>query len=158
MLDIPCGDFNWMKTLLPELQLSKYIGADIVRDLVQRNQQRYGTAMVDFIRLDAVSDVLPKVDLILCRDMLVHLPLRLGLRAVGNMQNSESTYLLATTFPSVVHNENIETGAWRPLNLEAAPFNLGPPEYVMRESCADVPDKSLGLWRMSHAGLDQGSL
>src|SRR5947209_6139565 len=39
LLDIPCGDFGW----LSEVELGvAYIGADIVGELVDRNQQRYG--------------------------------------------------------------------------------------------------------------------
>ena len=38
-LDIPCGDFNWMKQLY--LKDVKYIGMDIVPELVQKNAEMY---------------------------------------------------------------------------------------------------------------------
>jgi hypothetical protein len=40
MLDLPCGDFNWMKQV--ELPVSRYIGADIVEPLIAKNQGQYG--------------------------------------------------------------------------------------------------------------------
>jgi hypothetical protein len=40
VLDAPCGDFNWMKVLLPTLNVN-YIGADIVQDLVDSNNAKY---------------------------------------------------------------------------------------------------------------------
>jgi hypothetical protein len=39
LLDIPCGDFNWMSTL--GLQLP-YTGADIVAAIVEANERRFG--------------------------------------------------------------------------------------------------------------------
>ena len=41
MLDIPCGDFHWMKEI--ELPLDHYMGADIVKPLIEENQNRYGS-------------------------------------------------------------------------------------------------------------------
>jgi hypothetical protein len=68
ILDIPCGDFNWMK----EISLNiKYIGADIVDTLTQNNK-KYENNLTHFLTLDATLDRLPKTDLIICRDCLVH--------------------------------------------------------------------------------------
>src|SRR5258708_2291880 len=35
LLDIPCGDFNWMKTVALDVD---YVGADIVGDLIRCDQ------------------------------------------------------------------------------------------------------------------------
>ena len=69
MLDIPCGDFNWMQTL--DLRL-EYVGADIVEELVLANQEKYGATDKMFVRLNLVTDELPRADLVLCRDCLFH--------------------------------------------------------------------------------------
>jgi SAM-dependent methyltransferase len=71
ILDIPCGDFNWMETV--NLGSCKYIGADVVEELVNRNNQQYASNGRKFIKLNIVNDELPTVDLILCRDLFVHL-------------------------------------------------------------------------------------
>lgn len=39
MLDIPCSDFHWMKNI--DLGDVGYIGADIVKELVKNNSERY---------------------------------------------------------------------------------------------------------------------
>jgi hypothetical protein len=39
LLDIPCGDFNWMKLLNLGVD---YIGADIVGELIAENRRRFG--------------------------------------------------------------------------------------------------------------------
>src|SRR5260221_9327824 len=39
LLDIPCGDFNWMYTV--PLGHIRYIGADIVEELIIENRRKY---------------------------------------------------------------------------------------------------------------------
>ncbi|MDD5216874.1 MAG: class I SAM-dependent methyltransferase, partial [Candidatus Omnitrophica bacterium] len=41
MLDAPCGDYYWMSHV--NMDIKKYIGVDIVKELVKRNQKRYGS-------------------------------------------------------------------------------------------------------------------
>lgn len=151
VLDIPCGDFNWMKNL--NLRVIEYTGADIVPDLIQHNQEKYQKDNVRFQVADVISDKLPKVDLVLCRDCLVHLSSRDVLLALQNICDSGSKYLLTTTFPERKHNENIATGQWRALNLTVAPFLLPEPVWIMSENCevdgGAQRDKSLALWKIA---------
>jgi hypothetical protein len=145
MLDIPCGDFLWMQRV--DLGSVRYTGADIIESLIESHQQLYGSAKSDFRVLDVVTDDLPEVDLIFCRDCLVHFSHRLIRKAVNNIKRSRSRYLLTTTFPERATNAAIVTGNWRPLNLCAPPFNLPPPIRVLNEGyTAPHQDKSLGLW------------
>lgn len=148
LLDIPCGDFTWLsKTDLP---VSRYIGADIVEAIVERNRNLYGR---EFHRLDLCSSDLPVADLVLCRDCLVHLSFGLIDRAVRNLKRSGSAWLLATTFLECEANDDIATGDWRMLNFELPPFAWGPPARVLVEGCTEAgggyADKALGLWRIS---------
>src|SRR5262249_12081701 len=115
MLDAPCGDYYWMRTL--NLNLQRYIGADIVPALVRENQEKYGSDTVSFEHLDITRDELPRSDLILCRDCLVHLPLQPALDALRNFKRSGSKYLLTTTYPGLVktNRQLLITGNWRPL-------------------------------------------
>ena len=83
LLDIPCGDFHWMRKL--DLSAIDYMGAEIVRALVQENQARYASDKIRFQHLDLLQDSLPAVDLILCRDCLVHLPFADIKRALDNI-------------------------------------------------------------------------
>ena len=147
MLDVPCGDFFWMKTL--DLDVD-YVGADIVDALIERNAQRYAGARRRFVQLNLQADPLPKVDLVFCRDCLVHFPQRGVAAALANLKRSGSAYLLTTTFVDRTVNEDIRVARWRPLNLERAPFHLPPPILTIDEECPDPPfrDKRLGLWRI----------
>src|SRR5690242_8301246 len=46
LVDVPCGDFHWMRTIAHELD--SYVGIDIVGDLIERNRARYETPKVRF--------------------------------------------------------------------------------------------------------------
>jgi hypothetical protein len=150
LLDIPCGDFHWMRQV--NLQGLSYVGADIVRELVALNQ-RYTSDGVVFRHIDLLAHPLPRVDLILCRDCLVHFSFDDIFRALDNLCSSGSRFLLTTTFPRRQINLPIVTGKWRTLNLEQAPFSFPPPLAVLEEGCTEgggqYADKSLGLWRLS---------
>ncbi len=149
MLDIPCGDFNWMRDVAYD---GDYIGADIVTPLVQINRLRYASEKRTFEVLDITTDTLPSVDLIFARDCLVHLSIEQVFEALDNIKASGSTYLLATTYfwQTKEFNHDIDTGEWRRLNLHQPPFNLPFPQEILIEGCFidNHRDKSLGLWRI----------
>lgn len=155
MLDAPCGDFNWMRET--RLTLSKYIGADIVPDLIAENQKKFGTESRSFLVLDITTDELPKVDVIFCRDCLVHLSHKNVTAALKNFKRSGSKYLLTTTYPGAMENMNIVTGGWRPLNLQLPPFRLPQPDAMFDERATENDgsrsNKHLGLWNLAHLEL-----
>uniref|UniRef100_A0A7V4LC70 Class I SAM-dependent methyltransferase n=1 Tax=Desulfobacca acetoxidans TaxID=60893 RepID=A0A7V4LC70_9BACT len=151
LLDAACGDFHWFKEM--DLDLEAYIGGDIVPELIAENQRRYGDARHCFRKLDLTRDPLPRVDMILCRDCLVHLSFADIFAALGNIAASGSTYLLTTTFPRLQQNRDIITGDWRPLNLELPPFNFPEPLLLINEGYTRggerYADKSLALWAVA---------
>ena len=151
LLDVPCGDFHWMSTV--PLDGIHYIGGDIVLPLIEKNREAHQRPGIEFRWMDLLTDTLPRADLIMCRDCLVHFSNADVLRAIRTLGQSGSEYLLTTTFPDRERNEDILTGDWRPLNLEAPPFRFPRPLRLINEECAELdgayPDKSLGLWRLA---------
>ena len=151
MLDIPCGDFNWMQNI--DLSKMKYTGADIVKEIVHTNNVKHNAQNINFIQLNLIEDPLPKVDLIFCRDCLVHFSFSDFLSSIENIKKSGSKYLMTTTFTNQRSNKDIHTGGWRPLNLKLAPFNFPHPTYLLNEKCTEMDglfsDKSLGIWNIA---------
>lgn len=149
LLDLPCGDFNWMQHV--DLGSIDYIGADIVPGLIAHNKA-YELPGVRFEVMDIITDPLPKVDLIFTRDCLVHLSVAQIQEVLRNVKRSGATWLLTTTFPGREMNYDIQTGNWRALNLELAPFNFPKPERYIFEYCSEegdrFRDKCMGLWRV----------
>jgi SAM-dependent methyltransferase len=148
ILDVPCGDFFWMKLI--NLNIN-YIGGDIVTELIEINQKQFGNDLRNFITIDITQDDLPKVDLVLCRDCLVHFSNYHAVSALKRIKCSGAKYLLTTTFLQRKQNKDILTGSWRPISLQTPPFNFPPPLKLINEKCPveDFRDKSLGLWKTS---------
>lgn len=149
ILDLPCGDFFWMRQV--ELRGIRYIGGDIVPELILRNKA-FEASTMEFRRMDILTSPLPKLDLVLCRDCLVHFAYEDVFRALNNICRSSSMFLLTTTFPRHDRNRDISTGEWRSLNLELKPFHFPSPLRLLEEGCSDpeeYSDKSLGLWGIS---------
>jgi hypothetical protein len=142
--DAPCGDLNWMKHV--DIGTCAYIGFDVVQELIERNRKLFATK--EFRHLNLIENVIEKVDLIICRDMLAHLTNEQVFTVLRNFKKSGSKYILMTTGLTIQHNSDISVGDWRGINFELAPFNLPRPLALIEE---DVPfawerGKYLGLW------------
>ncbi|MBR0845234.1 class I SAM-dependent methyltransferase [Bradyrhizobium liaoningense] len=151
LLDAPCGDAGWIGRIKLD---ADYTGIDIVSSLIEANRRRvvHGERSVRFLVGDITRDALPRADIILCRDCLVHLSFDNIARAVARFRDSGAGFLLVTTFPEWDANRDCEDGDWRALNMEKAPFNWPPPRELINERCEEGAggwrDKSLGLWRL----------
>jgi hypothetical protein len=152
LLDIPCGDFNWMQNV--ELNDIKYVGADIVEDLVIRNNNLFKNKNRLFVKADLVNGPLPEADTIFCRDCLVHLNFKQCFRAIKTIKLSGARYLLTTTFSERHDNVDLNAGIWRTLNLQVSPFNFPNPEYLINEKCTEADckfsDKCIGVWEINN--------
>jgi hypothetical protein len=146
LLDAPCGDFHWMRHVDWPSGF-RYVGADIVHDLIADNSQKYPG--VEFLELDVLRDRLPDVNAWLARDLMIHFPDQAVRTAINQFRHSTISYLLATTYPNARQNNDIRFGQVRHLNLCAPPFGLPPPFETLRED--DDPDtgRVIGVWRRS---------
>jgi hypothetical protein len=146
LLDAPCGDFHWMRHVEWPSGF-RYIGADIVGDLIVDNRQKY--PCVEFLELNVLHDRLPNVGAWLARDLMIHFPDQAVRAAINQFRQSNIGYLLATTYPNARQNTDIKFGQVRHLNLCAPPFGLPPPFEILRED--DDPDtgRVIGVWRRS---------
>lgn len=148
MLDAPCGDFGWMAEV--SLPIDRYIGFDIVPELIAGNITRYTGH--EFVVGDIVEDPIPRVDLVFCRDCWIHLSFDDTLRSLDNFKRSGSIYLMTTTYPECPENvEMARGGGFRPINLRLPPFSFPEPLRLIRDgsfSGTDDGQKSLGLWKL----------
>jgi SAM-dependent methyltransferase len=157
LLDAGCGDFNWQRAI--DVELDTYVGVDLVPELIDVNLRTYSSNRIRFLCADISRDPLPRCDVILCRDCLVHFSFADIAATLGNFKNSGSIYLLTTTFIDARENLDIRTGEWRPLNLERPPFLFPPPLAMVDERCLHsggiYADKRFGLWSLADVNCDR---
>lgn len=144
LLDIGCGDWNWMR----ELRLDcEYIGADIVNAVIARNAELYTSDKVRFVCLDAVEDTLPESDAVLCRDVLFHLSFEDINHALANVCRTRARFLIATSDMGTAVNSDIITGDFRLLNLRKQPLAFPAPTVQIIDNEVSS-GKILGVWKI----------
>ncbi len=144
VFDAPCGDFNWMRTVVAAEPI-RYIGGDIVRPMVEDNRRRHGNDRVAFQHHDITRAPPPPADLWICRDCFYHLSIEDIRRALRRFVDSEVPYLLASTHRVVDGpvNLDITSGDFRFTDLFAAPFLL-PRDTLFR--IEDNTHSDMHLW------------
>ncbi len=142
VLDAPCGDFSWMKDLVNSID--RYVGADIVSDLVTQNEKSFGSESVSFICADIAMDPLPTADLIICRDCFIHLPTRTIWGALSNFRSTGARYLLVTSDRNVAAYHDIPLGSFRSIDFSQPPFSFPTPLCTIDEE--ESGRRQLCLW------------
>jgi len=151
MLDAPCGDFHWLSTC--NLPVQHYLGIDIVAELIRINSQNFGSDNRKFACADVIRDRLPRMDLVFCRHLLIHLPLNDCRRVLRNFQQSGAEFLLVTHQPDVVENRDKPMGSFSPVNLTLPPFSLPAPTRIATD-CTSAQDKAvLALYKLQELHL-----
>lgn len=131
ILDIGCGDWQLGKQL--NLDNINYIGTDVSSFIIKQIKP-YETNNIKFIEADAISMDFPKVDLIILKDVLQHLPIDSIKTIVDKVINSGSKYALISNLFSTKKwylpfskddevNIDIEPGDCTALDLKTDPFN-----------------------------------
>jgi 2-polyprenyl-3-methyl-5-hydroxy-6-metoxy-1,4-benzoquinol methylase len=145
-VDLGCGDFYWMKEVdLP----CKYIGLDIVKEVIEENRQQYANDWRKFNHHNAVKDKLPEIsDVVFCREVLFHLSFEDGLKLINQVTASNARYFLATTSLELKENRDIRTGQFRNINLLLPPYSFPPCSITIKDSETVSQDRYLGLWEV----------
>lgn len=149
VLDLACGDLTWVPSSLFKFFRDhnvSYHGGDIVQTQIDSHRKRFsGEPGVSFSVIDAVAPQsagrLPKVDLVICREALQHMPFTDAQRVLNHISESGSKQLLTTSYHNDAPDANTKAdvkyaeGENTLLNLRAAPYGL--PEAL--EEWADGP-------------------
>ena len=149
ILDIPCGDWKWMSTM--DFTKINYMGSDVVKEMIDHNNKRYSSDNIKFKVQSLIDDNLDKADMIIVRDLLVHLDTSDILKCLKNIKKHNFKYIAITNYPmlKVQHQDKFMGDKWRPINLSGEPFNLKQPDYNLDDTSIvqdhDI-DKYLSVW------------
>lgn len=146
MIDIPCGDVNWIFDSFETDTLPVYVGLDIVHPVIGVNEMRFAHhSNKVFSYWDATECVLPQFqkggggggeqqqpfDLVHVRDVIQHMPQERGIQFFCNIFRSGAKRLLTTTFPQSDNQipATMEEGGFYHNNLSMEPFGFPTAEY-----------------------------
>ena len=149
ILDIPCGDWKWMSTM--NFQHVNYIGCDVVEEMIEDNSKLYESDNIKFIVKSLIDDDLPKADIIIVRDLLVHLDTSDILKCLANIKRNNFKYIAITNYPTLKsqHKDKLLGDKWRPINLSKEPFSLTDPDYNLDDTSTiqdHDKEKYLSVW------------
>lgn len=150
ILDLACGDLQWMNKFLITRDDVDYVGVDIVPEIIENHKKHFANLPnTRFVQMDIVTTPLNEsFDLIICRSVFQYLHQADALKALFHISASGSKYMLATTFPDTTQNGEITT---IPLKDRKFPYNLELPPYLLEPPLCTSYDfnvQHLGLWKL----------
>ena len=165
IVDSPCGDLTWMRTLFPifEAMNVSYTGVDIVRSQIESHQRVFAKPGVrDFAVVDLVQRPPPAGDLFFSRQALQHLNAFDALNVMHHWSilahgRAKPPLLLATTYEMkrerqqrIAENFKYKTPDKDMLFLDFGipPFGMPPPITAFYEQDRPEFSEQLGLWKL----------
>lgn len=142
VLDVGCGD--WQFSRFVDWGGADYLGLDVVPSVIEANTRQFarsrddaqggddasGRGAIEFRVYSGDPDVLPPADLLICKDVLQHLPDADVQRFVARLRDPQRGYPLALLTNCVnpkrrvTVNKDIAVGEFRYLDLRRPPFDL----------------------------------
>jgi SAM-dependent methyltransferase len=136
ILDLGCGDFNLMRHF--NFDGIVYHGVDVVDFVIQNNIQKYGTPTLTFESASIINYTpKQKYDLVLCKDVLQHLPTNDVVSILNILTNNLS--LVANDYAENC-NQNVPAGKYSPVDLSKPPYSVAG-QYVFHWQSCTFPKK-----------------
>ena len=154
VVDLGCGDWQFSCEL--DLSGIKYHGVDVATSVIESNRQSFQADNIEFSVLDTYT-ALPKADLLICKDVLMHLgweevsriireafPKYQFILITSDVQPYSKlgdAYLEARKIRQGMFNENILTGQMTPFDIRLPPY--------------EIPAETIFSWTLPFSGLQQ---
>jgi SAM-dependent methyltransferase len=136
VVDLGCGD--WASSRLVDWSGIDYLGLDVVPFAIEHCRTHYSRPGVRFEVCDLIQEEPPPADLLICKEVLQHLPnagVHRALSFLGRYRLALLVNDLCATYRqpgwfkrprtvSAAPNLEIKLGSYRPLHLTGEPFNL----------------------------------
>lgn len=121
VVDLGCGD--WQFSRFMDWSKVKYAGFDLVEAVINENNNNFSSENVEFKLLRDLSSI-PSADLLICKDVMQHLPNRIVIDYI-EFAFRKFRYILITNddLPEQWLNGDIRAGNFRPVRLDRHPFN-----------------------------------
>jgi len=152
ILDLGCGDFNWMKFIvLNNKNITNYLGLDIVDKIINFNNINYKNNEVSFQTSDILLEDLPEsYDLVIIRDLFIHLKNDEILKIIEKINNTSIKFLALTSYHTTEVNSNTNRfGHHRYINMELDPFYLDRPFKIFDDNENQHKPRKIYIYKMN---------
>ena len=127
--DLGCGDFNVGKELVKHTQ--KYIGVDIVAELIAHNKEQFKVENLEFHCADIAAEDLPSGDCAILRQVLQHLS-NAEIQSIANKLTAFNYVIVTEHIPEgdftpnkdIISGQGIRLKKQSGVDLLAPPFNF----------------------------------
>jgi len=138
VVDMPCGDVNWIFDSFETDSLPLYVGLDVASAVIEVNKKRFAHHKnKEFHFWDASHCAVPRFfnetsskeetfDLVHVRDVVQHMGMDLGVKYFCNVFKSGAKFMLTTTFPGGKHT-NVADSDFYKNDLSQEPFAFPEP-------------------------------
>jgi len=122
IIDVPCGDFNYFKFI--NLENIDYKGFDVSVNAIERCKD-FSKQNIKFDVLDATSQEVPKDDLIICKDLFIHLSFKDIFAVLANIKDKCKYFAVSRYSNGNEENIDKQTGlSARAIEISKNPFNF----------------------------------
>ncbi len=124
VVDLGCGD--WQISRVISWEGIQYTGIDVVDSVIEQNKKKYTTKNISFVRADGIEYSLPQADLLICKEVFQHLPIKDILAILPQLKKFKYCLILNDVDPKTLTtvNTDIPRGHHRLLDLTQSPFSL----------------------------------
>ncbi len=122
VVDVGCGDWTFSKEI--HWGDVHYLGVDVVKSVVDEDGAKYGSENIHFQHMDILQDELPGADLLICKDVLMHLSINDVLLFLSKTYKYKHCLLTHNIGEDASVNGEITRGGFRPLDLSKSAFSL----------------------------------
>jgi len=126
VIDIGCGDWEFSQFI--DWGDVHYTGYDVVESVIQKDKKLYGSDRIKFVKIDILNQEIPKADLLLCKDVFMHLPNESIIRVLNKTNHIKYCLFTSCTFTpgrpgqNMRLNQDISLGGFRLIDLAKPPF------------------------------------
>jgi SAM-dependent methyltransferase len=124
VVDLGCGDWRIGKSV--NWDGIQYTGIDVVDSVVQANIEKFSAPNITFIVADGTNIELPSADLLICKEVLQHLPFQDIHQIVAQFGKFKHCIVVNDVDPATLTCENVDIprGHCRSLDLTKPPFSV----------------------------------
>jgi len=155
ILDLACGDFNWMKEIVLNNNSINYTGYEIVDSIIKSNNRLYSNEKIVFKRVDIIENSLTeKFDLIIIKDLFQHIKNDEILLILNKLKSNKSKFLAITTNPDIESNVDLKNfGHHRYINIENKPFMLNKPFLSFTANKNEKYLKKINIYNLQNLNI-----